>query len=401
MKVWALIFVAACASAQNFTQRGILDISGVGYPQAALNDSGLAVGEALFRYEAFYKLAPGLDIAAGVDTRADTHQQTAYWTHFSLLDRERQRPALELRRLGLTYSRGKLTLTAGKQFIRWGRTDIVAPTDRFAPQDYLNVIDPDLLAVTAGRLTYGTQANSIDLVYSPRLTPSRVPLLNQRWAVLPITASIRELQPEIPNGPQLGARFTHTGAIEYSLSFYQGYDYFPLYRVRPEPFQPILDVQRFYPSMRMYGGDMAVPLSLLTFKGEVAYFTSSNPLSDEYALYVAQLERQSGEWSFVGGYAGEVVTDHRSNLGFSELRGFTKAFVGRAGYTIDVNRSFSFEAAVRQNGAGVWLKPEYTQAVGQHWRITAGLAWIHGSDDDFIGQYHRNSYASLRFRYSF
>ena len=93
MKIRALIVLAAGASAQNFTQRGILDFSGVGYPQTAPNDGGLAVGEFLFRYEAFYRLAPGLDVAAGVDARADTHQQTAYWIHFSLLDRERQRPA--------------------------------------------------------------------------------------------------------------------------------------------------------------------------------------------------------------------------------------------------------------------------------------------------------------------
>ena len=44
-----------------------------------------------------------------------------------------------------------------------------------------------------------------------------------------------------------------------------------------------------------------------------------------------QLERQAGEWFFVGGYAGEAVTNRRSILNFSPERGFTKAFLGRAG----------------------------------------------------------------------
>ncbi len=34
-------------------------------------------------------------------------------------------------------------------FIRWGRADILNPTDRFAPRDFMNVIDPDFLPVLA------------------------------------------------------------------------------------------------------------------------------------------------------------------------------------------------------------------------------------------------------------
>ena len=64
---------------------------------------------------------------------------------------------------------------AGKQFIRWGKADILNPTDRFAPRDYLNVVDNDFLAITAARVTYGTQSDTFDLVFAPRLTPSRVP----------------------------------------------------------------------------------------------------------------------------------------------------------------------------------------------------------------------------------
>ena len=83
------------------------------------------------------------------------------------------------------------------------------------------------------------------------------------------------------------------------------------------------------------------------------------------------MERQAGEWSLVAGYAGQVTTEHRSALGFSPVRGFARAVVARAGYTIDVNRSVAFEAVVRQNGDGVYLKAEYSQALGQHWRATA------------------------------
>jgi hypothetical protein len=75
--------------------------------------------------------------------------------------------------------------------------------------------------------------------------------------------------------------------------------------------------------------------------------------------------------------------------------------VARAAYTVDVNRTVAFEAVVRQNGDGAYLKGEYSQALGQHWRATAGLALLRGDANDFLGQYSRNSHAILSLRYSF
>ena len=86
---------------------------------------------------------------------------------------------------------------------------------------------------------------------------------------------------------------------------------------------------------------------------------------------------------------------------FAPDRGLTKTFLGRAGYTIDANRSIAFEAAARQNGGGTWVKFEYSHAVGQHWRATVNLTLIRGEPGDFLGQYNRNSHAILIVRYSF
>ena len=116
---------------------------------------------------------------------------------------------------------------------------------------------------------------------------------------------------------------------------------------------------------------------------------------------MVQLDRQAGEWNFAAGYAGQLITRHGTAPVASLLRGSTHALVAHAGYTIDVNRSVSFEAVVRQNGAGMYAKPEYTQAIGQHWRVTAGFVLIRGKSTDFLGQYQRNSHGILSVRYSF
>jgi hypothetical protein len=393
MKLALLLAGASLAWGQNFTQRGFLDTTTFLYPQTAPNDSGHAVGEALFRYEAFYKLT-NLRFAAGFDARVDTHNETVRGLDLSWFDRTRQRPAFAVRLLSAMYTRGKLTVEVGKQLVRWGKADILTPTDRFAPRDFLNVVESDFLSITAARVTYATRSNIIDLVFEPRLTPSRIPLLNQRWGS---PVSIAETQPDFPSAPQYGARWNHVGsAAEYSLSFYNGFDHLPLFRLTPE-----FTLPRFYPQLRMYGGDVAVPLGPVTVKSEAGYFTSTNPQSDNYILYVIQLERQTGEWGFAGGYAGQATTDHRSTFGFSPIRGLARSLVGMATYTIDTNRTVSFQGVVRQNGQGLWLRTEYSQAFGQHWRATAAFALIRGDTTDFLGQYRLNSHALLSVRYSF
>jgi hypothetical protein len=384
-------------------------MQGTFYPQKAVNDPAQSVGESLFRYEGFYRASSSFQIAGAVDFRTDTHHQVERDFKLSWQDRESRRPLGEVRRLSATYHRGPLAFEVGKQFIRWGKTDIVTPTDRFAPRDFLTVVDNDFLAVTAARVSYEKGENTLEAVWSPRFTPSRIPVADQRWSpplppsTVPVT--LHDAGAIFPGGPQSGIRWNHAGPVEYELSLYQGFNNLPSFDVVGTQLSSAgvqIDVQHFYPKMLMAGGDLAIPLRPFTLKAEAAHFSSSDDRADEYGLYVVQLERQSGEWFFVGGYAGEVITNHGSRAAtFAPDRGLTKTFLGRAGYTIDTNRSLAFESAVRENGDGLWLKGEYSQAVGQHWRATLNLTLVRGDVGDFLGQYRRNSHALLILRYSF
>ena len=95
---------------------------------------------------------------------------------------------------------------------------------------------------------------------------------------------------------------------EASASFYDGWNNLPLLDVTPNYALGAVQLQRYFPQLRSYGADVAVPLKWLTVKAEAAYLTSTTPTADDYLLYVIQLEKQKGEWSFVGGYAGDWVT---------------------------------------------------------------------------------------------
>ena len=407
--VVTFVWCAPPLAAQTVTQRGFVEGSTFLFPQAAPNDPIRAVGDLRARGELFVKPAPWIQFAGGVDVRANSHDQVDGRWRLDLDDRGARRPRASLRRLTATLTRGPYTVDAGKQFIRWGKADIINPTDRFAPRDFVNVVDAEFLAVTGVRAVAQHGNETFEAVWVPRFTPSRVPQLDQRWTAVSGEAAaipLLDAGSVLPEGAQTGLRWGHAGAgFEYSLSFFNGFNHLPnigpVGQVGPvEPVGAIL-LQRIYPAIRAYGADAAVPTPWFTIKGEAAYFTSSTPLTDEYVIYVLQIERQTGEWVIVAGYAGEAITARRATLGFAPDRGMTRSIVARASYTIDPVRSLAFETAVRQNGAGVYAKVEYSQARGRHWRATITGVGIGGRSDDFLGQYHRNSHLAAALRYSF
>lgn len=387
------------------SQRGFVEARALAFPQDTPNDAVNVVGDFLAREEVFARRKTWLQVAAGMDLRGNTHHQVERAWRVDLGDRAARRPELSVRRLSATLHYRRLTVDAGKQFVRWGKADIVTPTDHFAPRDFINVVDTEFLAVTGVRAVVEAGSETFEIVIVPRFTPSRVPLVDQRWtAVPPQAAGIRPVDggARFPAGPQTGVRWSHLGAgYEYALSYFDGFNHLPNIEAHV-PFVPgEVVLSRVYPAITSYGADAAVPTRWFTIKGEAAYVTSSTPATDEYVLYVLQFERQTGEWLFVAGYAGEVVTERNAALTFAPDRGLTRSVVGRASYTIDANRSATVEGALRQNGHGGYVKAEYSQARGQHWRVTATGSVIAGRVDDFLGQYRRNSHLSAALRYSF
>jgi hypothetical protein len=389
-------------AAAQVSYRGFVEVGAIWYPQSAPNDPTRGVADVLGRFEPSITMRRGVTVAASFDARADTHDEVARDWDVAYWDRTIRRPALAVRRLALTLARGPVTLELGKQFVRWGQVDIISPTDRFTPRDYLLPVANDVLGTTAARLTLASGNNSLELVVAPRLTPSRIPLLDHRWIGLQAEGiALADGGAAYPAGAQYGGRFNHVGSkAEYSLSYFYGYNHLPLLAVTPTG-PAAATVTRAYPAIRAYGADLVVPLAAFAFKAEAAWLEARADDTDDYGLYVLQAERQQGEWLLLGGYVGEVVGTDRQVLTFAPDRGLAGSFVGRAFYTIGTNRSLAFESVARWNGDGVYAKADYAQVVGGHWRVTLRLMVIRGEPDDFIGQYRRNSFAGTLARFSY
>lgn len=400
-----LLLAPVDAPAQAISHRGFIQARAVFYPQATPADERRVLVEATARYEPAFRVTPWLRLFAGLDVGSDSWNQTERRARFDVQSRSVPRPAVSLRRLMASFSGGGLTIDLGKQFIRWGKTDILVPTDRFAPRDFLEVTDNEFLAVSGFRVMYETSGNTFDVVCVPWFTPSRLPLLGTRWAPVPQPSGFPPIVwalEDFPGGAQIGGRWSHVNSrYEFSLSLYNGFNHLPLVLPAPRLTPRGAELIRIYPGLRMYGVDAAAPLRWFTLKGEAGYFASPDERAGEHVLYVIQAERQVSEWSLMGGYAGEIVTVRRATLDFAPDRGLTRAFIGRGSYTIDPTRSLAIEAAQRRNGAGTWVRGEYSQAAGVHWRATVAATVLAGSDKDFLGQYRRNSHLNLTLRYSF
>ena len=420
MALVLLLVLAAPAGAQTFSSRGFGDVHSTVYPQVVPQDDNHFLVEGRFRIEPAVRAASWLTVTASLEARLDNLERVERAWGLDVRDRGLRRPALSLRHANANIRRGGVNLIAGRQFIRWGKADVLNPTDRFAPKDFLEVTRDEFLGVIGARVMYERGAHLIDGVVVPVFTPSRIPLPDSRWApaLPPGVAGTIDRGVEFPQRPQYGVRWNVLGAgFEMSVSFFDGFNHLPQFQTQPLPDMPALSaaegpvlspadgalvaVRRSYAPLRMAGMDAAVPLRWFVLKGEVAALVTSSEFADDVVLYVVQVERQIGELSLVGGYAGEIITTETAAFDYAPDRGLTRAFLGRAGYTVDANSDVSFEAAVRQNLAGVWIKGQYSKALDSHWRVTAAGAVIGGDDEDFIGQYRRNSHLLSTLRYSF
>ncbi len=79
------------------------------------------VSAGILSCDASLRLSPWLLFNGGIEARTDTHHEVERELRWSWWDRERARPALAVRNLDATLTKGLFTLELGKQFFRWAR----------------------------------------------------------------------------------------------------------------------------------------------------------------------------------------------------------------------------------------------------------------------------------------
>ncbi len=162
-----------------------------------------------------------------------------------------------------------LDLRVGKQFIFWGTTDWINPTDNINPWDYLNIsaeIEDYRIPVWAARANLYLNNWTIEGVWVPEFQPHSLPdPPNFRIVTNPPQLQLSYFQ----GGIRIANQFWN---VNVSMNYYQGYDKWPTYRILP--FQPryrIPEMAKQFHWVQIFGGDFITTFGKWAFKGEGAY----------------------------------------------------------------------------------------------------------------------------------
>ncbi len=299
----------------------------------------------------------------------------------------------------ITFHWSSVDLRIGRQFVFWGRTDWINPTDNITPWDYTNItaeIEDYRLSVDAAKLDWYFGNSSLELVlvpfFKPNITGMEIP-------------GAKEVLPEQkPENWQEGLRFSSEfSGLNFSLSYWKGFDLYPT--VVPD-MQGGLTVQ--HPRQQVFGADFDYALGSFVIKGEGAYFLTQDRegtdpfVKNPYLHYVLALE-----WA-----ASSNLT---ADLQFVEKR-VLRWHQGLMGpYEERISRSASLVFTYKREGywklqlisvynfkdGDYFLLPIFTYEFADGVNIYLGATLFRGPEESPFGRLKDSSRAFLEVKYSF
>jgi len=184
--------------------------------------------------------------------------------------------------LGLVGNR--LDLRLGKQFVFWGKTDWVNPTDNITPWDYVNIaseIEDYRIAVTALRANFYFGSLSFEAVAVPFFTPHKMDFhFPDTMGAFTTQVKPSQLPGSSLGNAELGVRLSHTFAgVDWSVSYFKGFDKYPTFVFRPlfvNRTPTSMEITPSHKALQVFGGDFSTAKGRFLFKGEGAYFATED-----------------------------------------------------------------------------------------------------------------------------
>ncbi len=182
---------------------------------------------------------------------------------------------------------GPVDVSVGKQYVFWGVTDWVNPTDLFTPWDYVNIsseLEDYRIAPWALRATAWVRATSFDVVWVPWPVPNAIDFSSD----VPEDFILAETElPErsIANG-DIGARIaTRVGPVDLSVMGFHGLDKRPGVRVDAisgaTGAPPLVTMTPTHGMMNAVGGDVAWGAGPVLLEGEIANYWTDDLAGDD------------------------------------------------------------------------------------------------------------------------
>ena len=316
---------------------------------------------------------------------------------------------------------GALDLRLGRQIIAWGRADQINPTDNLTPRDFTLLVPEDAdqrSGTTGARAIYRVGDVSLTGIVLPTFTPHTI-----RLEPPPSGSTLRE---QVPGDPVLqgAVKLEQTGGrVDYSLSYYDGFDLFPdlgIDTVRPNGVDLVLRHHR----IRVVGADAAAAFGPYTVRGEVAYtFTEHRHQGDQikspFLFLVAGADRTLPRGWYVNvQYVLRVISEFQDPFAVAnpversvalqqalindQLDEVKHAVAVRVSTTW-LNETLRTEVAAIVSPARqeFVVRPKVTYAVTDRLKLTAGTDIFRGETPSFFGRLRDTSTTYLEVRWDF
>ncbi len=300
----------------------------------------------------------------------------------------------------ITFHWENADLRLGRQFIFWGKTDWINPTDNITPWDYTNItaeVEDYRIAVDAAKLDLYYGDSSLELVLVPFFKPNNLGMS--------IPGATEEKPEQKPENWQEGMRFSSGFyGFNFSLSYWRGFDLYP--SVVPDMETGGLKIT--HTRQQVFGADFDYAFGSLVIKGEGAYFLTedregTNPLvKNPYLYYVLALEWAGG-------------TNLTLDLQFIEKRVLKWHEGLMSPYEEKLSRSASLVFTYKKEGywkiqlisvynfkdRDYFLLPIFTYEIADGVNLYLGATVFHGPEDSPFGRLHDASRYFLEIKYSF
>ncbi len=289
-------------------------------------------------------------------------------------------------------------LKLGKQFVFWGRTDWVNPTDNITPWDYTNMtaeIEDYRISVTAAKMDWYFGTSSLEFVFVPFFRPNKTGM--------EITGAKTILPEQKPENWQEGVRFSSSvGGLNFSTSYLRGFELFP--SVIPE--LNALNIE--YKPQQVFGADFDYAIGRFVFKGEGAYYLTQD--REGYNPFV-----RNPHLEYVLGADWNISNNLTLNLQFIENR----VFKWREGFMNPMERrkrdsasgmiSYKKEGYYNLRFIGVYnfgdgdyfLLPVFTYEISDGVNMYIGASIFEGPEPSIFGRSKKLSKAFIEIKYSF
>jgi hypothetical protein len=323
-----------------------------------------------------------------------------------------------------------LDLRLGKQTIVWGKTDVVNPTDHFAPRDFTDPLDTDdeRLGVLAARLRGSIGEVRVEGVLAPGAAFSRLPGIGSRWApvfpaTMPHPADPRrtlhvryELEEAADpalrlENAQYGAKVSTTArGWDLSLSWFDGWDDLPatVQRLAPVSEDEVrVELHQTPSRRRALGGDVATTVGAYSIRAEGAYLMADSLGGPDYFQYVVGLERFFGDPLAAGGtqllaqWIQEITPRGFRPGPFDLNHVFRRAAMARLQHNATTDLQLSVDGVYDFRTDGYYLQPGASWRLRDGLRIEGTLDLLGGGQEAFFGAFAGNRRLRTSVRYSF